>query len=166
MKGRYVMLIAFLSVVINGLSLYNLLIGYISIFIMLITFIPNVFIKIIEIGKKAKAKGANHILIRAITDFEKNAFQTAPYIFGLILIYIVGGSFLVLQICHYEYIDRLVTSYVHMPIYYAVVQFLVAVEYVLFITSLITMTIHFQKLFREAPMFQKNNESRYVEMQD
>ncbi|WP_249872498.1 hypothetical protein [Oceanobacillus saliphilus] len=164
MNGRYVLLIAFLSLVINGISLYNLLIGYISLFIMLIVLIPNIFIKIIEIGKNAKARGADNIIVKAIMDFEKNTHSKAIYIFGIIFLYLAGGSLLVFQIYQYDYIDGLVTSNVNIPIYYSVVTYLIGIGYVLFGASLITMTIHFRKLFREALLFQKNDESRYVEM--
>ena len=164
MKGRYVTLIAFMSLVINGISLYNLLIGYISLFILLIVFIPSVFIKIMETGKKAKARGVDNILVKAAVDFEKSTHSKRIYIAGMIFVYVVGVGLLVFQIYQYDYIDGLVTSNVNMPVYYAVVPYLIVIGYILFIASLITMTIHFRKLFREAPMFQKNDESRYIEM--
>lgn len=156
LKGRYVMLLAFLSAVINGISLYNLPIGYISLFIMLITFIPNVFMKVIEFGKKAKARGADNILVEAMIDFEKNTHSKIPYMFGLVFMYAVGGLLISFQIYQYDYIDNLITSNVQMPVYDAVAPYLIGCGYILFMASLIAMTIYFIKLFREAPMFQKN----------
>lgn len=164
MKARYVLLIAFLSVVINGISLYNLLIGYISLFIMLIVLIPNVFIKVIEIGKRAKARGIDNIIVKTIMDFGKNTHSKGIYIFGTVFVYITGGSLLAFQIYQYDYIDGLVTSNVNIPIYSSVVTYLIGVGYVLFGASLITMTIHFRRIFREALMFQKNDDSRYIGM--
>lgn len=155
MKARYVLLIAFLSFIINGVSLYNLLIGYISLFIMLIVSIPNVFIKVIEIGKSTKARGVDNIIVETIMDFEKNTHSKGIYIFGVIFVYIAGGLLLVFQIYQYDYIDGLVTSNVSIPIYYSVVTYLIGVGYVLFGASLIMMIIHFRRIFREALMFQK-----------
>src|SRR5690625_4469389 len=164
MKGRYVLLIAFMSLVINGISLYNLLIGYISLFVMLIVFIPSVFIKIMETGKKAKARGVNNILVKAAIGFEKSTHSKGIYIAGMAFVYIVGVGLGIFQIYQYDYIDGLITSNVNMPVYYAVVPYLVVIGYILFIACLITMNIHFRKLFREAPMFQRNDESRYIDM--
>lgn len=163
MKARYVLLIAFLSLVINGISLYNLLIGYISIFIMMLIFIPNLFLKIIAFGKYRKAQGENHILVKAALDFEKNTHSKIPYIIMIAVLYIGGGALILFQIYQYDYIDALVTGNIHWPIFYAVVPYLIGAGYVLFAASLLTMTVHFRRMFREAGMFQKNEESKYVE---
>ncbi len=163
MKARYVLLTAFLSLVINGISLYNLPIGYISIFLMMLVFIPNVFLKIISFGKNKKAQGANNILVEAAVDFEKNTHSKIPYIIMIVTMYIGGAGLIYFQIYQYDYIDRLITDNVHLPIFYTVAPYLVGVGYVLFAASLVMMTIHFRKIFREAGMFQKNKESKYVE---
>lgn len=163
MKARYVFLLGFLSLVINGISLYNLLIGYVSFFIILVVLIPNIFIKIIELGKKAKAKGANNILIKDIMDFDKNTHSKGIYIFGIIFVYTTGIGLGIFQIYQYEYINNLVMSNITTPIFYTVVPYLVGAGYILFVLSLIAMVLHFRKLFCEASMFQKNDQSKYLE---
>lgn len=163
MKARYVLLTAFLSLIINGISLYNLPIGYISIFVMMLIFIPNLFLKIIAIGKKRKAQGSNNIFVKAAIDFEKNTHSKIPYIVLMLVMYFGGAGLIYFQIYQYDYIDRLITDNVHLPIFYTVAPYLVGVGYVLFAASLVMMTIHFRKIFREAGMFQKNKESKYVE---
>lgn len=163
MKARYVLFTAFLSLIINGISLYNLPIGYLSIFVMLLVFIPNLFLKIIAIGKNRQAKGTNHILVKTAVDFEKNTHSKVPYILLIVMMYIGGGALISFQIYQYDYIDALVTDNVHFPMFYIVAPYLIGVGYVLFVASLAMMTIHFRKIFREAGMFQINEESKYVE---
>lgn len=163
MKARYVLLTAFLSLVINGISLYNLLIGYISIFVMLLVFIPNLFLKIIAIGKNRKAQGGNSILVKTAIDFEKNNHSKAPYIFWIIMMYIAGVGLTFFQIYQYDYIDALITNNVNWPVFYTAAPYLMGAGYVLFAASLVMMTIHFRKIFREAGMFQKHEGSKYVE---
>lgn len=163
MKARYVLLTAFLSLFINGISLYNLPIGYISIFIMLLVFIPNLFLKIISFGKNRKAQGANHILVKAAVDFEKNTHSKIPYILLMVMMYIGGGALIFFQIYQYDYIDALVTGNIHWSVFYTAAPYLIGTGYVLFAASLVMMTIHFRKIFREAGMFKKHEGSKYVE---
>ncbi|GIN57510.1 hypothetical protein J8TS2_18290 [Lederbergia ruris] len=163
MKARYVLLTAFLSLFINGISLYNLPIGYISIFIMLLVFIPNLFMKIISFGKNRKAQETDHILVKAAIDFEKNTHSKAAYIFWILMMYIAGGALTFFQIHQYYYIDALVTGNIHWSVFYTTAPYLIGTGYVLFVASLVMMTIHFRKIFREAGMFKKHEGSKYVE---
>ncbi|WP_249870763.1 hypothetical protein [Oceanobacillus saliphilus] len=162
MKARYVLLTAFLSLIINGISLYNLPIGYISIFVMLLVFIPNLFLKIISFGKNKKAQGADYILVKAAVDFEKNTYSKSAYIFGILIMYMADGALIFFQIYQYDYIDALVTGNVHLPVYYTAAPYLIGTGYVLFVATLVMMTIHFRKIIREAGMFQKHEEPKYV----
>ncbi|KYG26012.1 hypothetical protein [Alkalihalobacillus trypoxylicola] len=162
MKAKYVIPIIIISIIGNGVNLYNFPLGFLSIFILLMVILPNIFNGVIVYGRKMKSKGYKSILIDTMVDFDAINHSKIIYIVGLILLYMLGAAFMIFQLTQFEYWQNFITINANVLPSFVSNLFFMIVGDILFLASLVVVIMHFRYMFREAPVFQKSNKSKYI----
>jgi len=156
LKARYIIIIGILSLITNFLSVYNFYLGICSIFVLLIAFISALFVTLVNRANKVppKRRGfAHHNLSQYGSLKVTQVTNKIAIIFGLVLVYIGGVIFTILQINEREQLHQFISTHIQISNAHAIANLLSILGYVLFATALLLLTIYCIRMMRSEQMF-------------
>jgi hypothetical protein len=155
-KARYIILIAFFSVIVNFLSVYNYYLGICSIFVLLIISISAFIVTLVNRANKADPRRRNfaaHNLSQYGTLKPTQVMNKIAVIFGLAVVYFGSIAFTVLQVNEREQLDHFLSAHVQFHHVHMIAGILSVIGYVLFVLSLILVTVYCIRMIRSEQMF-------------
>lgn len=158
MKARYIILLCVVSIFLNAISIYNLLLGYLSIFIGLLVLIPNFFVKMTALANRGNESEPG-IIKTTILNFGVGSYMRTsrrfPLIFGIVLIYIAAIIFIFLQIKFRSLIEKFLADRTVFNNFDQLLPILSISGYVTFFLTLILSTINVVGLLKNDIVFKK-----------
>ncbi len=143
-KGKYVILLAVFSLIVNMVSVYNFFLGICSLFLLLIVSITQLFVTLVNKANQVNEENRNF----AARNFSNYGTQKSTQvvnkiaiIFGLVLVYGLGIFLTVFQLNRRELFSEFLFNYVAISNVQPIAQGLSILGYILFITALIIGTI-------------------------
>lgn len=153
MKWYYLLLIVVVSLIVNALSVYNIFLAIGSIFIILILAVTQLFVTLVDRARKVEHQ---NIAIRNIANYGTSSTSRSmnkfAIIFGLIVVYVMGISFTLLQIHQREAFTSFLLHHLSEKLL-LVPQILSVMGYVLFISSLLGVTFYCIKAMKKEAVF-------------
>lgn len=159
MKTRYVLLLSSASLLTNIFSLSNFRLGFVSLFLLLITFIPSLYDKVFD--RFYKEEGKEHLLLaRLVTSYFSHdvviLVNRIAMIVGLVVIYGMSAGAIYLQMSDSTDIVQLLSENFNIGFLATISPFLGALGWFLFLLSLIFVTIHTLQLMKSSAIFTKD----------
>lgn len=156
MKARYIILLAFLSLVVNFLSVYNLYLGICSIFLLLIVSITALFVTLVNRANKVDQKKRNHV-IRNFAEYgvqkPTQVTNKIAIIFGLILVYVGAVFFTIFQRMERPQLHQFLTTHIQIENVHSIANALSILGYILFIVALLLGTFYCIRAMRREQVF-------------
>lgn len=156
MKARYIILIAILSIIVNFLSVYNFYLGICSIFVLFIASITALFVTLVNRANKVPSKWgsiAQQNMSQYGTLKVTQVTNKIAILFGLVLVYIGGVVFTILQIKEREQLHKFLLTHVSVDNVHTIANILSIIGYALFAIALLFVTIYCIRMMRSEQMF-------------
>lgn len=160
MKTSYVLLLSLASLISNIFSLSNFRLGFVSLFLLLITFIPSIYDQIFD--RFYKQEGKEHLFLAKIVMMYFShdliiLINRIAMIFGLIVIYGMSAGAMYLQMNDSTDIVQLIARDFNIGFLATISPYLGVLGWILFLLSLIFVTIHTLQLMKSSAIFSKDN---------
>lgn len=158
MKARYVLIICLMSLIINIVSIYNFRLGFVSLFFLLITFIPSLYDKMSRRASKVK-ESEKSFATRQMAGYGSQrvtrVMNKIAMIIGLIAVYAMSAGAVWLQINDSGNTGEFISDELNLGPMIGIAQTLSKVGWIVFIFSLILVTIYTIQLMRSSAIFTK-----------
>lgn len=156
MKARYIFIICVLNLLVNVGSIYNIFFGICSIFLLMLVFIPQVFVTVVNKANSVEEDKRN-LAVRNLADYgsqKSTQFMNKfAMIFGFVVVYAMAVLFTILQNNKREDFHSFISTHFHSPYMFQITQVLSVLGYVLLVISLFLATIHSIRLMKNERVF-------------
>lgn len=158
MKVRYVLIICLMSLIINIVSIYNFRLGFVSLFFLLITFIPSLYDKMSSRASKVK-ESERSFATRQMAVYGSQrvtrVMNKIAMIDGLVVVYAMSTGAVWLQLNDSGNTGEFISDKLNLGPMIGIAQTLSKVGWIVFIFSLILVTIYTIQLMRSSAIFTK-----------
>lgn len=153
MKWYYLLLLLVVSLIVNAFSVYNVFLAIGSIFLILIVAVTQIFVTVVNRARKADRQTfAIQNLANYGTTSTSRAMNKFAIVFGLIVVYVMGIIFSLLQLSKRDDFSSFLIQYLDKKLV-LIPQILSVIGYVLFASGLIGVTLFCMRAMKQEAIF-------------
>jgi hypothetical protein len=153
MKARYLFFICLLALLVNALSIYNYLLAICNLFLLLILFIPSVFIKLTNAAKRVDETKQN-FAVRQIGNYGKQKttrkMNRFSIVFSLIVVNLAAAGLTLLTYLNLNTTESFISNHVTWE---EITPVLGITGFVLFLASVLLVTMYAIKILKNEELF-------------
>lgn len=153
MRWITIVLLTVGSLLINAVSIYNVFLGIASLFLLLIVSITHLFVTLVN---KAKRTSHTNFAVRNLANYGTHSptrtMNKFAVVFGLIVVYVMSVFFTILQMYQRENFTDFLTRHFNEQLLF-VAEILSVIGYVLFVSSLLCVTIYCIRAIKKEAVF-------------
>ncbi|GAB3803366.1 hypothetical protein [Virgibacillus kimchii] len=153
MKARYLIVLCLLALLANAFSIYNYLLAICTLFLLLLLFIPSLFIKMTSAANNMGADKQN-FFVRQIGNYGKQKatrrVNRFAIIFSLIVVNLAAISLTIITYLNLHNTARFISRHITWEV---VTPLLGITGFVLFIASVLLVTVYAVKIVKKEALF-------------
>jgi|SRR5690625_2453401 len=153
MKARFLLPVCLLALLVNAFSIYNYLLAICTVFLLLLLFIPSVFIKLIS-AAEGQDKSKQNFAVRQIGSYGKQKttrqLNRLSIAFSLIVVNLAAVGLSILTYVNLDRTARFIAQHIS---WREITPVLSAIGFILFAASVILVTIHAIKTLKNEKLF-------------